>query len=517
MPRKYQRARLDFRFVGTRNADCKTDPPSPAPEGSRGIKFPTLNPGLRLFNPTTVVKRLASFIPFLLLITGLVWGAPPPAPSGLLVIAESGSHFHLAWQDRSPNETGFRVERRVPGADWSAIGVLPANTTSFASTGAMPFTKYEHRVSAFNDEGQGNSEPVTSESFSLLTHRRADVIESASARQGEGTFVLLDNGDLVLFYSDMVTVSDLAEAQIAMKVSRDGGRTWGERKIVFSEPKTALFLPSALHLGDDKLLLTYARRIPGEWQSKRVARLSPDRGATWSEERVITDGSFNYSTGAHDRLYELSNGDIVSLVHSVDGKGERPRHLVTDVFGSRDRGQTWEKWTRRPLDVPLNPYGSGEYGFWECTIAELDGGELLMYGRTATGWLYGTRSSDYGRTWTETLNVGFRNPLAPPYLKRIAGTPILILLNNPIVPREDVVVGQRYVLGSRISTDGGRTWGNFKEIENHTHNWWYDYPHLLQDGDVFHLSYRAIEMTPQNRWGRVHLAHLRLPVSWFLE
>jgi hypothetical protein len=445
--------------------------------------------------------------------------APPTAPAGLLVTPESGSHFHLAWQDRSDNEDGFRVERRIPGAEWSTVGVLPAGVTSFASTGAMPFTRYEHRVSAFNREGAGHSDPVTAETFSLLTHRRADVIESASARQGEGTFVLLDDGQLMLFYSDMVTVSDLAEAQIAMKVSRDGGKTWGERQVLFSEPKMALFLPSALHLGDGRLLLTYARRIPGEWHSKRVARLSNDRGRTWSDEQVISDGSFNYSTGAHDRLYELSNGNIVSLIHSVDGSGEtRPRHLVTDVYGSEDRGRSWKKWTRKPLDVPLNPHrSSGEYGFWECTLAELDNGELLMYGRTATGWLYGTRSSDFGRTWSEPSDAGLRNPLAPPYLKRIAGTRTLILLNNPILPREDLVFGQRYVLGSRISTDGGRTWGNFKEIENHTHNWWYDYPNMIQNGDVFHLSYRAIEMTPENRWGRVHLAHLALPVSWFLE
>ena len=138
----------------------------------------------------------------------------------------------------------------------------------------MPFTRYEHRVSAFNDEGQSYGEPVAAETFSLLTHRRASVIESASARQGEGTFVLLDNNDLILFYSDMVTVSDLAEAQIAMKTSRDGGRTWSERKVVFSRPKMALFLPSALHLGDGTLLLTYARRIPGEWHSKRGGRAS---------------------------------------------------------------------------------------------------------------------------------------------------------------------------------------------------------------------------------------------------
>jgi len=450
------------------------------------------------------MKILIFFCSFLL--CGSLIGKAPQAPSRLLVIPESN------------DEDGFRIERRE-NEKWHVVGELPADTTTFTSTGCKPFTPYKHRVVAFNESGESPSPVVTGKTFNLLSHRRAEIIETGSSRQGEGSFLLLENGDLELYYSDMVTVSDLAESQISKKVSRDNGKTWSERVVVASEPGMALFLPGTLRLENGNLLLSYARRVPGEWHSKRVVRISTDGAKTWSEEYGITDNSFDYSTGSHDRIYQLSNGDVIILVHSVSGNGEiRPRHLVTDVYGSSDNGRTWQKRTEEPLDLRLNPFeSSGEYGFWECTLAELENGELLMLGRNASGWLYGTRSHDYGHTWGKPYNLGVQNPLAPPYLKKIAGTNTLILLNSPILPAPDRLFGQRYVLGSRISTDGGRTWSNFKEIENHTHNWWYDYPHMIQEGDTMHLSYRAIEMTPDNQWGRVNMAYLKLPVSWFLE
>jgi hypothetical protein len=459
-------------------------------------------------------KKLFSIL--LCTVESWTFGQSPTAPASLVVVPESGSHFHLAWEDTSLVEDGFRIERRA-GGEWRTIGMLPADTNGFISTGAMPFTKYEHRVVAFNAEGEAVTEAVTSETFGLLTHRRSNIIESGSARQGEGSFIFLGEEHIELYYSDMAKVSDMAEAQISKKISKDGGLTWSDRIVVFSERGFALFLPGLLKLDGDKVLISYARRVPGEWFSKRVVRISNDAGRSWSDETIVTDGSFSYSTGSHDRIYRLSNGDILILVHSMEVEEGQPRHLVTDVYGSANNGKTWKKYTSEPLDVPLNPAEMREYGFWECTLAELSDGELVMYGRTATGWLYGTRSFDYGRTWEKPKNTGLQNPLAPPYLRKIDGKETLILLGNPIIPAVDQFFGKRYVLGSRISHDGGRTWGNFKELENHTHNWWYDYPNLLQSGDFFHVSYRAIQLTPENRGGRVHLAYTKIPVSWFLQ
>ena len=441
----------------------------------------------------------------------------PSEPGGVVVIPNSPSSFLIGWEDTSRNELGFRIERRAVGEEWVSQGIAPADETTFTTMGALAYGEYEHRVIAFNDSGEAPSPPVTRKAMALHNQRFGRIIESSSARQGEGCFVKLENGDIALYFSDMVTVSDLAEARISKKVSADDGRTWSDQEVVFAEKGLALFLPSAMRLDNGEIALSYARRVPGEWYAKRVLRFSSDEGKTWSEEISVTDGKHNYQTGSHDRFYKLSNGDLIILVHALDGAPDRPRHFVTDVYGSTDKGRSWECWTKTSLDAPVNPHESGEYGLWECSIAELEPGNLLMYGRTASGWIYESRSTDYGRTWTQPEQTNIRNPLAPPYLKRIPGTSTLMLIGTTRVNAEEWLLGYRYSLGLRISRDGGRTWGNFKDIEYHSHDWYYDYPNVLFDENFLHLSYRAIELSPDKNWERVNLGYIKLPLSWVLE
>jgi predicted neuraminidase len=248
-----------------------------------------------------------------------------------------------------------------------------------------------------------------------------------------------------------------------------------------------------------------------------VVRISKDEGQNWGDEILVSDSVHNYQTGSHDRFYRLSNDDLIILIHSVEGDPGRPRHLVTDVYGSTDHGRSWKRWTKESLDVPVNPYEQGEYGYWECAIAELGGGEILMYGRNASGWIYESRSKDSGRTWSIPEQTNIRNPLAPPYLKRIPGTSTLMLLSTTMLSPRGRLMGDRNVLASRISEDGGVTWKNHKEIEYHTHDLWYDYPNVLFDGDFVHLSYRMIELKPDKGWDRVNLGYLKLPIVWFTE
>ena len=443
--------------------------------------------------------------------------AAPEAPTSVLATSESASSFLITWEDNSDNETGFRIERRLPKGEWWLESVAPADTTNFVSAGCRAYTTYEHRVVAFNGDGESPSEVVSGTTLALLNQRRGAFIESGNARQGEGTFIKLKNGDLELYYSDMVTVSDLAEARVSKKVSKDGGKTWGEPEVVFVEKGMALFLPSSKRLRNGQLAISYARRVPGDWFSKRVIRFSDDEGKTWSDETVVSDGAYNYQTGSHDRFYQLSNGDLIILIHSVKGSPKRPHKLVTDVYGSIDQGKSWSCWTKESLDVDGNPHEYGEYGFWECAIAELGGGEILLYGRNSTGWIYECRSKDYGRSWSKPKQTQIRNPLAPPYLKRIPDTDTLMLLSTTMVEPGKRLIGDRYVLASRISEDGGDTWKNHKEIEYHSHDMWYDYPNVLFDGDFVHLSYRAIELRPDKRWDRVHLGYQKLPLQWFTE
>jgi probable HAF family extracellular repeat protein len=82
--------------------------------------------------------------------------APPRAPSGLTVSDpdEGGSsRLDLAWKVNSDNETGFEIQRRGAGKDWTPVTVAPADTSSYTDTGLDAYTHYGYRVRAVNAGG----------------------------------------------------------------------------------------------------------------------------------------------------------------------------------------------------------------------------------------------------------------------------------------------------------------------------------------------------------------------------
>jgi len=87
---------------------------------------------------------------------------PPVGPSGLTATALSDSEIRLTWEDRSDNETAFRIER-VNGSSF-ASGTNPTsfttagpNVTTYTDTGLASNTTYTYRVIALS--GTGNSAP----------------------------------------------------------------------------------------------------------------------------------------------------------------------------------------------------------------------------------------------------------------------------------------------------------------------------------------------------------------------
>ena len=78
----------------------------------------------------------------------------PSAPSGLVASATSPTQVTLVWQDTSGVEDGFQVERRGgTSAEFSQIGVVSADSISYADASVLPNTAYAYRVRAFNGTG----------------------------------------------------------------------------------------------------------------------------------------------------------------------------------------------------------------------------------------------------------------------------------------------------------------------------------------------------------------------------
>jgi hypothetical protein len=70
----------------------------------------------------------------------------------------TGSGVELSWVSHSPKETGFKVERRRPDQDYSAIATLGGDMTTFTDA-KLAAGEYVYRIRAFNDAGDVTYSP----------------------------------------------------------------------------------------------------------------------------------------------------------------------------------------------------------------------------------------------------------------------------------------------------------------------------------------------------------------------
>lgn len=139
---------------------------------------------------TQCMMRLNEFAmcPFTVAQIGWTSAVPrpaPSAPSGLVASASSPTQVTLVWQDTSGVEDGFQIERRGgTSAEFSQIGIVAANSTTYTDASVLPNTAYVYRVRAFNDTGVSsftNDAPVITPSTpSVLTIGTSELPDATS-------------------------------------------------------------------------------------------------------------------------------------------------------------------------------------------------------------------------------------------------------------------------------------------------------------------------------------------------
>lgn len=287
-------------------------------------------------------------------------------------------------------------------------------------------------------------------------------------RQSEGTSVELADGKLLLAWIEFRKGegdSDFFPARIVAKTSSDGGRTWGDyRVLAVPEPgEISAFSPNLLRLRDGRLLFVYMRYLSFAKAKNKyppattVAMISSDEGRTFSP--LATIAAEQPITICNHTLKQLASGRIVLPLNRDQSEKGQSDHFEAGLAYSDDMGRTWkqsETWVDAPMRGAMEPH-----------VEEIGDNRLLMVMRTQAGSIYRSRSSDGGQTWSAGEPLGVESPESCPELLKVPSTGDLLLIWNAAKydPAWASHFGKRTPLSAALSRDGGDTWSAPRHIE----------------------------------------------------
>ena len=215
-------------------------------------------------------------------------------PSGLAVSALTWAQVGLMWQDNSPNETGFSLERKTDtNGVYAPIITLGAGITNFTDTNVTSRTTYGYRVSAFNAAG-----PSSYSAELLLATPPAPIELWRQANFGtmDNTGDAADNAD-----PDHDGLVNLVEYALGL------------------DPNVPSQNPLAYAYNDGHLVITYTRPHPTPADVQYVVEVTSD----------LASGVWN-SGPAYTSQAVMDNGDGTETVTVTDlaGPPSMPVHFL---------------------------------------------------------------------------------------------------------------------------------------------------------------------------------------------
>lgn len=215
---------------------------------------------------------------------------------------------------------------------------------------------------------------------------------------------------------------------------------------------------------------------PRDWWG--MVMTSADQGRTWSAPTRLADGILG---PIKNKPVQLPGGDILSGA-STEHDGWR-----VHFERSRDGGRTWT------ATAAIND-GVAIPAIQPSILSHRDG-RLQALGRTRSGKLFDTWSSDQGHTWSPLTLVDLPNPSAGTDAVTLRDGRQLLVYNH--TPRG------RSPLNIAISEDG-RQWQAAAVIED-TPGSEFSYPAVIQTRDgLIHLTYT---------WQRQRIRHVVIDPS----
>jgi len=306
-------------------------------------------------------------------------------------------------------------------------------------------------------------------------------------RNSEAAIIVLEDGSLLLGWTEFYAGSgaDHGPARIAGKVSKDGGRSWGEHNtLVENDGGRNVMEVNFLRLQDGRIALFHCQKNTESTDCRVMMRTSSDEGKTWGPAKQLSPPN-KYTGLTNGRCIRLNSGRIVLEAWEA---GDSYCYL------SDDDGETWRESQRvKPGD-----------GCWEPACVELKDGRVLMLMRTKLGGQYQSISADGGETWSEPAPTALAGTAAPVSIGRIPTTSDLLAIWN-----HNPGGAKRNPFTAAVSKDEGETWEHFRNIEDAPGDAW-AYPAVTWVDDDALLTYF-------NYAGGLSLQLKILPARWFYE
>jgi sialidase-1 len=325
-------------------------------------------------------------------------------------------------------------------------------------------------------------------------------------RYSEGSVAVLTNGTLLYATTEFVGgAADAATARIVARESRDGGRTWGEPRILQENVGKQNVMSVTLRrlrpgATDGPLGLFYLVKN-GPTDLKVELRVSTDEAKMFGKPVCVTDAP-GYHVMNNDRVTVLSTGRIICPVAWTDNVN-KGGHFVSLCYFSDDGGTTWKKGAGT-VDVPKR-------GAMEPEVVELADGKLMMIARTQLGHIATAISKD-GDRWGEPGRLPLKAPESPATIRRIPATGDLLLVWNNTYESGAGHGGKRTPLTAAVSSDEGRTWKHVRDLESDA-NRTYAYTSIQFVKDRVVLTYYVSDP----KTNRLSSRFRSLPVRWFYQ
>jgi len=315
-------------------------------------------------------------------------------------------------------------------------------------------------------------------------------------------------GDIVQLKDESLLMAYTKNGNIMAVRSRDLGKTWGDRFVMFPKPKAPakgrLAHPGFLRLKNGHLLVSYIHSLhpATPYYANTYYRRSADDGKTWTDAYILTPHP-GYVLVHNDRWVTLSTGRILVTAEYKAHFPDTRDHsgYVGMSFYSDDQGHTWHP-SKNVVDMmPVEVQ--------EADAVELKDGRLLMFARSYSGFPVFAYSKDRGETWSKGIA---RKDIAMPYaglptVKRIPSTGdlLFIWITERSQDKDNPKIHRRCALTAAISKDEGKTLIHHRHIARDRED---DFGYQSVDfigKDLAVLSYHA----------RNGLRVARIGIDWF--